>query len=78
MPAVLRVGKFRFFFFSNESQEPPHIHVRAADKECKFWLEPVSLEINYGFNARELSTIEELIDLYHDDLLEAWNDYFAT
>ncbi|PYS92965.1 MAG: hypothetical protein DMF64_06810 [Acidobacteria bacterium] len=40
MPTVLRVGRFRFFFFSNESQEPPHIHVKAAENEAKFWLEP--------------------------------------
>src|SRR5262245_45288204 len=28
MPSVLRVGRFRFYFFSNEQQEPPHIHVK--------------------------------------------------
>ena len=27
MPSVLRVSGFRFFFFSNEGNEPPHIHV---------------------------------------------------
>lgn len=24
-----------------EGQEPPHIHVRTPDGECKFWLSPV-------------------------------------
>ncbi|WP_422447088.1 DUF4160 domain-containing protein [Thermoanaerobacterium sp. DL9XJH110] len=27
MPTVLKEGKYRFFFFSNEGTEPPHIHV---------------------------------------------------
>jgi hypothetical protein len=49
MPAVLRVGRFRFFFFSNQGDEPPHIHVKAAEHEAKFWLDPVSLVANYAF-----------------------------
>lgn len=28
MPTVARVGSYRFFFFSNEGTEPPHIHVQ--------------------------------------------------
>jgi len=30
MPTLLRVEGFRFFFFSNEGQEPPHVHVGRA------------------------------------------------
>src|SRR3989442_1801226 len=30
MPTLLRVEGFRFFFFSNEGQEPPHVHVSKA------------------------------------------------
>jgi len=29
MPTVLRVGRYRFFFFSNENNEPPLIHIKA-------------------------------------------------
>ena len=57
MPTVLRVGRFRFFFFSNETQEPAHIHVKVGDDEAKFWLVPVRLAANYGFNGRELNRI---------------------
>jgi hypothetical protein len=46
MPTVLRIGRYRFFFFSNESNEPPHIHVKASGDEAKFWLEPVQLAAN--------------------------------
>ena len=42
MPTVLRIGSFRFHFYSDEGQESAHIHVRTPDGECKFWLEPVS------------------------------------
>jgi hypothetical protein len=42
MPVVLRRDGFRFFFYSNEGNplEPPHVHVRRADAEAKFWLKP--------------------------------------
>jgi hypothetical protein len=77
MPTVLRVGRYRFFFFSNEGDEPPHIHVKAAEHEAKFWLDPVQPAANYGFNARELNQIEQLVEEYRDDLWEAWNEHFS-
>lgn len=76
MPTVLRIGRFRFFFYSNESQEPPHIHIKAAENEAKFWLQPVRLAFNYGFRSKELSEIERLVREHQNELLEAWNGYF--
>lgn len=55
MPTVMQIGRYRFFFYSNESQEPAHIHVRAGEDEAKFWLEPVLLAFNHGFRARDLN-----------------------
>jgi hypothetical protein len=77
MPTVLRVGRYRFFFFSNESEEPPHIHVKAGSDEAKFWLEPVGLVVNYGFNVSELTKVERLVAEHRDELLEAWDEYFS-
>jgi hypothetical protein len=78
MPTVLRIGRFRFFFFSNQGREPPHIHVKAGDEEAKYWLSPVELVVNYGFNARELKLIEKLVEEYRDDLVEAWHEHLGT
>ena len=77
MPTVLRVGRFRFFFYSNEGHESPHIHVKAAADEAKFWLDPVALAANYGFNGRELSEIERLVELHQLGLLEAWHEHLG-
>ena len=49
MPTVLRIGPYRFFFFSNEGSEPPHIHVKAGSEEENFWIDLVALVANYGF-----------------------------
>jgi len=43
VPTILRVAGYRFFFFSNEREEPAHIHVEQAERYAKFWLVPISL-----------------------------------
>ena len=43
MPTVLVLNGFRFFFFSGEGGEPPHIHVEHGDRVAKYWLKPVQL-----------------------------------
>jgi hypothetical protein len=78
MPTVMRLGRFRFFFYSNEGQEPPHIHVQAAENEAKYWLSPVTLSDNFGFRGRDLNDIEALILEHQTELLEAWNEYFGA
>jgi hypothetical protein len=45
MPTILRSGALRFFFYSPENSEPPHIHVETGDATAKYWLEPVELAV---------------------------------
>ena len=77
MPTVLRVGRYRFFFYSNEGNEPRHIHVEGGEDEAKFWLLPVALAANHGFRARDLNEIQRLVILHEQEFLEAWDDYFG-
>ena len=77
MPTVLRVGRYRFSFFSNEGQEPAHIHVKAAGDQAKFWLDPIELASNYGFNVRELNEIQAIVEQHQLEFLEAWDERFG-
>jgi hypothetical protein len=36
MPTLGRIGPFRFFFYSNEGTEPPHVHAQHERKIAKF------------------------------------------
>ena len=74
MPTVLRIGKFRFYFFSNEREEPAHIHVKAAEDEAKFWLDPVCLADNDGFSAHELQKIFDLVKAHCDYLQRRYKE----
>lgn len=80
MPVVLRFKGYIFFFYSNEGNplEPAHIHIRNAESEAKFWLEPeIELARNDGFNSKELKEIFTIIERNQTQLTEAWYDYFS-
>jgi len=77
MPTILRVGRYRFYFFSNEGQEPVHIHVKAGSDQAKFWLDTVVLAANYGFRGHDLNEIETIIKQHQNKLTEAWYEHFS-
>lgn len=78
MPDALWVGPYRFFFWSRENSEPPHVHVKRDRQEAKFWLEPlVELTDNWGFASHELNQVRKLVEDYREILLERWNDHLG-
>jgi len=41
MPTILRIGPYRFYFYSADGNEPIHIHVDRDKCTTKFWLDPL-------------------------------------
>ena len=78
MPTVMRQGAFRFYFYSHEPDEPPHVHVDRDSSTAKFWLNPLELALNLGFSALEFARIRRVLPSEHAALLKAWHDYFGT
>jgi hypothetical protein len=76
MPAVLRIRGYRFFFWSMEDREPPHIHVAHGGRYAKFWLEPVALADARGFASHELTKIQKLVVRNRQLFLERWHESF--
>ena len=76
MPTV-RIGKYKFRFYSSDRFEPPHVHVIRDENQAKIWLQPVSLEYNHGYNPAELNQILKLTRQNQVQLLDAWNEYFS-
>lgn len=77
MPTILNVEGFRFYFFSDEGNEPCYIHVKKGGARGKIWLLP-KIEENYyyGFTEPEKRKIRELIKVYSELIIEKWNEYF--
>jgi hypothetical protein len=78
MPTVVRTGPYRLFFYSNESTEPPHIHVRRNGCLAKFWFKPVSLASSTRFSARELREVARIVQLRRAEILESWNEFIGS
>jgi hypothetical protein len=77
VPTVTRIKGFRFFFFSNETKEPVHIHVESDDKYAKFWIDPVHLAKSVGYSAKELRELRNLVVENADVFKRSWNEYFG-
>jgi hypothetical protein len=75
-PTVLESGPYRFFFYSSDRGEPPHVHVERDANDAKFWLVPVRLARGGGFADAELLRIEAIVRREQSALLKAWHEYF--
>lgn len=53
------------------------MHVDLNTLSAKFWLNPVGLARNFGFNARELRQLQSLVVEHQVAFREAWDEYFG-
>jgi len=78
MPTILRIKKYRLFFFSNEGNEFPHIHIESGENYAKFWLEDVAIAKSIGYNAKEINEIKVIIFENISIIKDKWNEYFNS
>lgn len=77
MPTLLRIGAFRFYFYSHEPNEPPHVHVDRDNATIKIWLESLEVAKSRGFRAHEIGGIVEMVRAHATEFQEAWHEYFG-
>ncbi len=77
MPTVLIQDGFRLFFYSNENDEPAHVHVEKGGAIGKWWLDPVQTAWVRGFTKAELRKADTIVRLNRARILEAWNEHFS-
>ena len=78
MPVIAREGPYRFYWYSHEPNEPPHIHVDRDGLSAKYWLQQATLVRNMGFPAHELRVIRQMVERHQGYFLEAWHEYFGS
>lgn len=79
MPTVFDYKGYRFYFWSNENNEPIHIHVSKgvpSSNSTKFWIlkdDSVQLAINSNeFGSKELRNIQKYVENNISLIKEAW------
>ena len=77
MPTILQLGPYRFFFYANDLDEPPHVHVQRERYKAKFWLNPVRLQQSGGFSRSEIYRIQRLVEENQEKLLGGWDEFFT-
>jgi hypothetical protein len=78
VPTILFLKGWRFFFYSNEGNEPPHVHVAKADAEGKFWLDierfDVPAAFTHNISPADLRFIRRTLLDHFDEFLGSWQD----
>ena len=75
MPELFRFFGIRFFFFSNEHL-PIHIHIKNADGDAKFEVNPIRLIENTGIKNKDIKLAESIIEENQEIIQQKWNEYF--
>ena len=74
----MRKNGYRFFFYTEEGNEPAHIHVIGKGGEMKIWLEPVEVSKVYRLKPKEqkevITIVRENIELF----LSEWGKHHES
>ena len=77
MPTVHREAGCEFFFYAEEGNEPPHVHVDKGEGSAKLWLQPLRVARVDGLKVSELRQILRIAKRNQAKLLEQWNGFFG-
>jgi hypothetical protein len=77
VPKIFEQDGYSFFFYSND-HAPIRVHVRRGGGEAVFVVDPkVELRESVGFNGRELSRAEDLIDDHLELIKQKWAEHLG-
>ena len=76
MPTILYIDGWRLFFYSNEKNEPVHIHCTKAECDAKYWLDSTTFDIKpayeYNLSPADRRAIREIVFKHFEYLVEEW------
>ena len=84
MPILFELYGYKVFFWSNENNEPIHVHVAKGKQSAnatKIWLpadsNPVVAHNKSRISQKNLTRILKAIALERNNIIAAWYDYFG-
>ncbi len=78
MPTILTKDGFRFFFYSHEGSEPPHIHIIGKGGEMKVWLNTLSISKVYNLSPKEQRIVLEIVTVNVELFKKEWENFHGS
>lgn len=75
MPTVITINGYRFYFFSQDANEPIHIHVEKQEKDAKLWIDTWEFVNVHGFKKHELNRILSIAKNHENEIRNRWNEH---
>ncbi len=83
MPSLFQIGGYKVFFWSNESDEPIHVHIgrgRPNSHATKIWITSsggcIVANNNSKIPANDLNKLLEVISAQFFMICDAWKKHF--
>jgi hypothetical protein len=84
LPSLFEIGSYKVFFWSNENNEPIHVHIgkgKPTSKATKIWMTAAGgciIAHNYGkIPQKELNELLEIISAQYFFICAAWKEHFC-
>lgn len=85
MPSIFRVGKYLIYFWSNENDEPIHVHIgtgKPSANSTKVWMTRAGgcvLDNNKSrIPQNELNELLDIIAAQNFIICKAWKEHFCV
>jgi hypothetical protein len=85
LPSLLKVGGYRIFFWSNENDEPLHVHVskgKPSPNATKIWLTSkgrcIVANNNGKISKTDLLELMEIISVHFFVICNEWKNHFVV
>lgn len=81
MPTILLIRGWRLFFYSNEADEPAHVHAEKAEAECRFRLHADLFDITEEWSHKLTPwlrrEVRQIVFEHFDLIVDEWNRFFG-
>lgn len=79
MPTIVIIDGWRIHFYTNEGNEPIHIHAQKAEMDCKYWINVEEYDIipayEYNMKVKDRRDIRKIIFDHFDYIVRHWELY---
>ncbi len=81
-PTVIFISGWRLFFYSNEGDEPIHVHAEKGEAACKFWIRREEFDIeeawSHDLTPRLRREIRKIVFDHFDQIVSSWHGFFGA